>query len=222
MKKKNISDALNNIDFDMVEDVYESTTAKKKSNKSLWLKWGSIAACFALLLCIGVPLTLHLIPNEDIGDDHGGDTGGYPFETLEVGESMTYDNGTISYDEHNETSISFTINVTDPTEYVYRDYRLSKGYYIEFEENGKFTANHGDSTGVSEYFDITLNGEPINVTTDEFGVDYDFTFMTTPGTYKIVIDYSKLFAADGNAAIVDFKINGIVAFNAKQFENNAE
>ena len=31
MKKENISDALNNIDFDMVEDVYESTKQKKKS-----------------------------------------------------------------------------------------------------------------------------------------------------------------------------------------------
>ena len=220
MTTKKFSNALGNIGESYIDEAV-TYTVKKKNN--VWLKWGSIAACFALLLCIGVPLTLHLIPNEDIGDDHGGDTGGYPFETLEVGESMTYDNGTISYDEHNETSISFTINVTDPTEYVYRDYRLSKGYYIEFEENGKFTANHGDSTGVSEYFDITLNGEPINVITDEYGkVDYDFTFMTTPGTYKIVIDYSKLFAADGDAAIVDFKISGIVAFNAKQFENNAE
>ena len=215
MTTKKFSNALGNIGENYVDEA-ATYTAKKKNN--VWLKWGSIAACFALLLCIGIPLTLHLIPSGDIGDDHGG----YPFETLEVGESMTYDNGTISYDEHNETSISFTINVTDPTEYVYRDYRLSKGYYIEFEENGKFTANHGDSTGVSEYFDITLNGEPINVITDEFGVDYDFTFMTTPGTYKIVIDYSKLFAADGNAAIVNFKISGIVAFNAKQFENNAE
>ena len=215
MTTKKFSNALGNIGESYIDEAV-TYTVKKKNN--VWLKWGSIAACFALLLCIGIPLTLHLIPSGDIGDDHGG----YPFETLEVGESMTYDNGTISYDEHNETSISFTINVTDPTEYVYRDYRLSKGYYIEFEENGKFTANHGDSTGVSEYFDITLNGEPINVITDEFGVDYDFTFMTTPGTYKIVIDYSKLFAADGNAAIVNFKISGIVAFNAKQFENNAE
>ena len=215
MKTPRIVNAVGHIDDDLVS----GTNRAKVVKKNAWLKWGSIAACFALLLCIGIPLTLHLIPNGDIGDDHGG----YPFETLEVGESMTYDNGTIIYDEHNGTSISFTINVTDPTEYVYRDYRLSKGYYIEYEENGKITAEHGYSTGVSEYFDITLNGEPINVITDEYGkVDYDFTFMTTPGTYKVVIDYSKLFDADGDAAIVDFKISGIVAFNAKHFENNAE
>ena len=54
MKKENISDALNNIDFDMVEDVYESTKQKKKSNKSLWLKWGAIAACLSLIVMGGI------------------------------------------------------------------------------------------------------------------------------------------------------------------------
>ncbi len=50
MKQENISDALNNIDFDMVEDVYESTKAKKKRPTSSWHKWGAIAACFAVAL----------------------------------------------------------------------------------------------------------------------------------------------------------------------------
>ena len=48
MKKENISDALNNIDFDMVEDVYECTKTNMKKPKSIWLKWGAIAACFAV------------------------------------------------------------------------------------------------------------------------------------------------------------------------------
>lgn len=54
MKKENISDALNNIDFDMIEDVYESTKAKKKKPKSSWLKWGAIAACLCLLVMGGI------------------------------------------------------------------------------------------------------------------------------------------------------------------------
>lgn len=218
MTNKDLYREFGGIDLDMIEAA--APVEKVKSRKrNTWIKWGSIAACFALLLCIGIPLTLHLIPTGDVGDDHGS----YPFETLEVGESMPYDNGTITYDEHNGTSISFTINVTDSTEYVYRIYRLSKGYYIEHEVDGKFTADHGESFGVNEMFDITVNGEPIKQTTDEFGeVDYDFTFMTTPGTYKIVIDYSKLFEADGDAAIVDFTISGIVAFNAKHFEKQPQ
>ena len=54
MKKENISDALNNIDFDMVEDVYECTKEKKKKPKSSWLKWGAIAACLCLLVTGGI------------------------------------------------------------------------------------------------------------------------------------------------------------------------
>lgn len=73
MKKENISDALNYIDFDMVEDVYESTKAnedlnylgpdlekytlpkdrlrqKNKKPKSVWLRFGAIAACFLLIV----------------------------------------------------------------------------------------------------------------------------------------------------------------------------
>ena len=82
MKKENISDALNNIDFDMVEDVYESAKAneglnrldpdlvekhieqkeklrqKKQKNKAVWLRFGAIAACFVLVLSavIAVPM----------------------------------------------------------------------------------------------------------------------------------------------------------------------
>ena len=63
MKKENISDALNNIDFDMVEDVYESTKQKKKSNKSLWLKWGAIAACLSLIVMGGIFGNLFLSPD---------------------------------------------------------------------------------------------------------------------------------------------------------------
>lgn len=54
MKKENIYDALNNIDFDMVEDVYESTKAKKKNTKSPWFKWGAIAACLCLFVMGGI------------------------------------------------------------------------------------------------------------------------------------------------------------------------
>ena len=69
MKKKNISDALNNIDFDMVEDVYESTKEKKKKQKSLWLKWGAFAACFLFVITLTFPF-IHFsqdkLPTEDM------------------------------------------------------------------------------------------------------------------------------------------------------------
>ena len=48
MKKENISNALNNIDFDMVEDVYESAKSKKESNQNLWSKFWETPACLKL------------------------------------------------------------------------------------------------------------------------------------------------------------------------------
>ena len=63
MKKENISNALNNIDFDMIEDVYESTKAKKKKLKSSWIKWGAIAACLCLLVMGGIFGNLFRSPN---------------------------------------------------------------------------------------------------------------------------------------------------------------
>ena len=59
MKKENISEALNNIDFDMVEDVYENTNAKKKNSKNLWLKWR--AAPSAIKLTTAACLTVMVI-----------------------------------------------------------------------------------------------------------------------------------------------------------------
>ena len=59
MKKENISEALNNIDFDMVEDVYENKNAKKKNSKNLWLKWR--AAPSALKLTTAACLTVMVI-----------------------------------------------------------------------------------------------------------------------------------------------------------------
>ena len=67
MKKENISDALNNIDFDMIEDVYESTKAKKKNKltpgavseeqirdyKTALISFAAIA-CVLLAVVIGV------------------------------------------------------------------------------------------------------------------------------------------------------------------------
>lgn len=52
MKKENISNALNNIDFDMVEDAYESIKQKKKNQKVLWHKWVRLAACLTLTIMI--------------------------------------------------------------------------------------------------------------------------------------------------------------------------
>ena len=79
MKKENISAALNNIDFDMVEDVYESTKEKKKSKKNLWVKWTSLAACFALVAV----LSFGVLQSGLFG-------GGRQIATLDNGNKITF------------------------------------------------------------------------------------------------------------------------------------
>ena len=72
MKKENISNALNNIDFDMVEDVYESAKSKKESNRNLWSKFWEIlaslklttAACLMVIMIAAVTaLSQTMTPN---------------------------------------------------------------------------------------------------------------------------------------------------------------
>ena len=52
MKPKNILDALNGVDFDLVEQAAEKPPVKKPSR----LKWGAIAACAALVIGVGALL----------------------------------------------------------------------------------------------------------------------------------------------------------------------
>ena len=49
MKAKNVMDALNDVDFDMVDQAIEEREAKKQS----WIKWVAAAACAVLVLGVG-------------------------------------------------------------------------------------------------------------------------------------------------------------------------
>ena len=97
MKKENISDALNNIDFDMVEDAYESTKQKKKNQKTLWLKWGSIAACFAIMLMAAVVAVPMMFGGDDpvppIDDEYQYESG--YFYHINEGAYSTYVGGKV-------------------------------------------------------------------------------------------------------------------------------
>ena len=51
MKKPRFSNAVGNLDDDLIEAAAE---CKRKKKPNLWLKWGSVAACFALVAVIGI------------------------------------------------------------------------------------------------------------------------------------------------------------------------
>ena len=55
MTKKTISDAVTNISAEYIEKAADYS-AKKKSDKPVWFKLGTMAACLALVCAIGIPM----------------------------------------------------------------------------------------------------------------------------------------------------------------------
>lgn len=67
MKKRIISDAITNISTEYIEKA-ATYTVTSKNQKSLWIKWGTLAACFALILTLSIPMALHMINPGDAHD----------------------------------------------------------------------------------------------------------------------------------------------------------
>ena len=61
MKKEDLFDTLGDINNQYIKEAHMNN---KRKNNFAWVKWGTIATCFALLvLCI--PMVIHLSPVED-------------------------------------------------------------------------------------------------------------------------------------------------------------
>ena len=77
MKKPRFSNAIGNLDDDLIEAAAEY---KRNKKPNLWLKWGSVAACFAVLVVAGAMILPSLL---------GGDTGtpGKYKDIIQAGES---------------------------------------------------------------------------------------------------------------------------------------
>lgn len=58
MKKPRFSNAIGNLDDDLIEAAAE---CKRKKKPNLWLKWGSIAACFAVIIVAGAMILPSLL-----------------------------------------------------------------------------------------------------------------------------------------------------------------
>ena len=69
MKTPRIADALNQIDDDLVNGAARA----KKAKKNHWLKWGSIAACFVVMLA--AMLTVMPMLNKPVNEGAVNDTG---------------------------------------------------------------------------------------------------------------------------------------------------
>ena len=57
MKKEHISDALNMLNDDIIEETNNVRTNAKPKRK--WVKWGVVAACLCLAVTIAIPVFHH-------------------------------------------------------------------------------------------------------------------------------------------------------------------
>ncbi len=53
MTKKTISDAVTNISAEYIEKAADYS-AKKKTDRPIWFKWAAMAACFTLIVVMGI------------------------------------------------------------------------------------------------------------------------------------------------------------------------
>lgn len=151
MKKENISNALNNIDFDMVEDAYESIKQKKKNQKTLWHKWVGLAACIAIMLTS----VLIIIPTVFSGNEKYYDYG------INEGIFSAYIGGNVIDEEKIGSKIE-NVNVT-------AGWKSKSGRWLNKENlNAEVYAIKGVESDVAVALRFIDNGEA--VTTDHYYV----------------------------------------------------
>lgn len=68
MKRKKISETIENINPKYIDEATEYTGAVKSNSKRVWYKWVAAAACFALVLAIGFPFAKDLLISPDQKD----------------------------------------------------------------------------------------------------------------------------------------------------------
>ena len=149
MKKKNISDALNNIDFDMVEDVYESTKQKKKSPKSLWSQWGAMAACLALMIIV----TMAALPQ--LNAPHGSREGSL-IDNASPSEGHQIDNTTPSGTEVSATDEFSTGEIDNP---IGEPSPIAPKEFASIEEFVAYEKNLGEASSKCYYIPSALGDD---------------------------------------------------------------
>ena len=68
MKRKKISETIENINPKYIDEATEYTGAVKSNSKKVWYKWVAAAACFVLVLAIGFPFAKDLLISPDQKD----------------------------------------------------------------------------------------------------------------------------------------------------------
>ena len=130
--RKKISEAVNNIKDEYIEEAVEY---KAKSNKKkTWLRWGAIAACFAIVAVIGLPVIGDMVSSKN--DASGGGYDNYSSEIMQ--DAVVKDDFNYGYADKessiSDSSSSITDSATDSTD---RKIIVTINYNIETKDLDK-------------------------------------------------------------------------------------
>lgn len=182
MRKNKISEAMGNINQKYVNEATAYTGEAKTARRPVWMKWGAVAACFALVAAIGFGLFQSGLfgGNEQIG-------------TLDNGSKINFvksDGGVAQFD------IAFEISTRDLTEdeiaSLFGDLPVT-GYALFNNENDSILGIEGkyddmkllvSAPGVS-ISDLVIDGE--ETASDVDGVSVNAGYFTSG---KTVIYYA--------------------------------
>ena len=193
---------------DLISGANETTVKKhfKHRKRNLWIKYGSVAACFCLAVCLCVPM-IGMFRNISSDNAKEESEHGYVYIVHFTGCVIECDHGILNYVSYTEHSVSFILQKTD-TERVNVNFTVRK--QTDSNENStSFIATtdrlyEGNNT-LKDGLKITVNGVP----TEEM--------PSSPGDYSITVDFSEL-AESGFVFDENFSITGFGRFAMQKYE----
>lgn len=108
MRRKRISEIIDNINLRYVDEAAEYTDKVKKTSPQVWYKWSAVAACFALVIAIGVWQIQSRKPAGTNGDNTS-PTGAVTIDAPIVWATANGDSQEMGYSEWNGKCITMSL-----------------------------------------------------------------------------------------------------------------
>ena len=205
MKNTNLLDSMGRIDPQLIADASPDIHQKKSSSKA-WMKWTSLAACFAIILIVGLGMLPSLLRDEDAPEETNDR---YKGNIIQVGEA-----GVIFPWEYKTTAEKYVSLDVSGKKFSARQREISDSYigsnigsfeaigYDDTKEDGIYTENFEvyEINGISmdELVAAKIEGKYFVFISDEY--DPPATFGQVMDTYNLS-EYIELnrfsFKGDG-------------------------
>ena len=147
MKRKKISETIENINPKYIDEATEYTGAVKSNSKKVWYKWVAAAACFALVFAIGFPFAKDLLISPGQKD------------TVEPIIMVEYDNSYLEVIEDSKSIKKFGLEKEITEEIIGRLQwvgPLLQGDKASQRVQGKDILRHSDKKQIGDLFPVVL------------------------------------------------------------------